>query len=223
MKSLQLRRCKQIAEPRKYCLVRVIVFLWRVFSLFFLFLTGWEFDLIPYTNHFDINTLSGSLNAICVADLGCSIGPNTFVSVQNIIEAIELKYISKGENIETPKFMVFFNDQLSNDFNTLFISLPPNRQYFAAGVMGSFYGHLFPKASLHFIHSSYAQQWLSNVPKKLWMNGQLLGIKEGFSTQMHQRKLRCNSICQGHGVLPNCYSTRACDWRATSTFHSCCP
>ncbi|KAK4588944.1 hypothetical protein RGQ29_019806 [Quercus rubra] len=112
-----------------------------------------------------------SLNAICVADLGCSTGPNTFVSVQNIIEAIELKYISKGENIETPKFMVFFNDQLSNDFNTLFISLPPNRQYFAAGVMGSFYGHLFPKASLHFIHSSYAQQWLSNVPKKLWMNG----------------------------------------------------
>ena len=51
MKSLQLRRCRQITEPRKYCLMRVIVFfLWRVFSLFFffLFLTGWEFGLIPY-------------------------------------------------------------------------------------------------------------------------------------------------------------------------------
>ena len=35
MKSLQLRRHRQIAEPRKYCLVRVIVFHWRVFSLFF--------------------------------------------------------------------------------------------------------------------------------------------------------------------------------------------
>ena len=33
--SLQLRRRKQIAEPRKYCLVRVIVFLWLVFSLIF--------------------------------------------------------------------------------------------------------------------------------------------------------------------------------------------
>ena len=34
--SLQLRGCKQIVEPRKYCLVRVIVFLWRVFfSIFF--------------------------------------------------------------------------------------------------------------------------------------------------------------------------------------------
>ena len=47
--SLQLRGHRQIAEPRKYCLVHVIVFLWRVFSLFFLFLTGWEFGLIPYT------------------------------------------------------------------------------------------------------------------------------------------------------------------------------
>ena len=54
VKSLQLRGRRQIAEPRKYCLVRVIVFLWRVFSLFFfffffLFLTGWEFKLIPYS------------------------------------------------------------------------------------------------------------------------------------------------------------------------------
>ena len=39
VKSLQLRGRRQIAEPRKYCLVRVIVFLWRVFSLFVLFLT----------------------------------------------------------------------------------------------------------------------------------------------------------------------------------------
>ena len=35
MISLQLRGRRQIAEPRKYCLVRVIVFLWRVFSLIF--------------------------------------------------------------------------------------------------------------------------------------------------------------------------------------------
>ena len=35
MISLQLRGRKQIAEPRKYCLVCVIVFLWRVFSLIF--------------------------------------------------------------------------------------------------------------------------------------------------------------------------------------------
>ena len=48
MKSLQLRERRQIAEPRKYCLVRVIFFLW---SLLFLFLIGWEFGLIPYTSN----------------------------------------------------------------------------------------------------------------------------------------------------------------------------
>ena len=35
MISLQLRGRRQIAEPRKYCLVCVIVFIWRVFSLIF--------------------------------------------------------------------------------------------------------------------------------------------------------------------------------------------
>ena len=49
--SLQLRGRRHIVEPRKYCLVRVIVFLWRVFFLYFLFLTGWEFGLIPYTHN----------------------------------------------------------------------------------------------------------------------------------------------------------------------------
>ena len=54
VKSLQLRGRRQIAEPHKYCFMRVIVFLWRVFVFLwcvfslFLFLTGWEFGLIPY-------------------------------------------------------------------------------------------------------------------------------------------------------------------------------
>ena len=44
VKSLQFRGRKQIAEPRKYCLVHVIVFFFGVcFSLFFCFFKGWEF------------------------------------------------------------------------------------------------------------------------------------------------------------------------------------
>ena len=50
VKSLQLRGRRQIAEPRKYCLVRVIVF-FGVRFLYFLFLTGWEFGLIAYKRH----------------------------------------------------------------------------------------------------------------------------------------------------------------------------
>ena len=80
--------------------------------------------------------------------------------------------------------------------STLFISLPPNRQYFAAGVPGSFYGCLFPKASLHFIHSSYALQWLLNVPKEVidegspaWNKGRIFytnapkEVEEAHATQ----------------------------------------
>ena len=46
--SLQLRGRRQIAEPRKYCLVRVIIFFFGVCFLYFFFLTGWEFNLIPF-------------------------------------------------------------------------------------------------------------------------------------------------------------------------------
>nr|XP_023899479.1 probable S-adenosylmethionine-dependent methyltransferase At5g37990 [Quercus suber]POE51927.1 putative s-adenosylmethionine-dependent methyltransferase at5g37990 [Quercus suber] len=147
-------------------------------------------------NHFDINALSISPNPICIADLGCSTGPNTFRAMQNIVEAIKLKYISKGGNSKIPDFIVFFNDQVSNDFNTLFKSLPPNRQYFVAGVPGSFHGVLFPKASLHFIHSSSAVHWLSNIPMDVmdegspaWNKGRIFytnapkEVKDAYATQ----------------------------------------
>ena len=46
VKFLQLRGRRQIAKPHKYYLLCVIVFFfWHVFSLFFLFLTGWEFQI----------------------------------------------------------------------------------------------------------------------------------------------------------------------------------
>ncbi|XP_057970212.1 loganic acid O-methyltransferase-like isoform X2 [Malania oleifera] len=97
-----------------------------------------------------------------IADLGCSAGPNTFIAVQNIIEAVKHKYQSAEHQV--PEFQVFFNDHADNDFNTLFRSLPRTRDYTAAGVPGSFHGRLFPKSSLHLVHSSYALHWLSRVP-----------------------------------------------------------
>ncbi|XP_042478020.1 loganic acid O-methyltransferase-like isoform X2 [Macadamia integrifolia] len=105
--------------------------------------------------------------ALCIADLGCSVGPNTFIAMQNIVEAIKLKYGSEGLSSQIPDFQVFFQDHVSNDFNTLFASLPPDRPYFATGVPGSFHGRLFPKASLHLVHSSIALHWLSMVPKEV--------------------------------------------------------
>ncbi|KAL7163420.1 hypothetical protein ACSBR2_039512 [Camellia fascicularis] len=116
----------------------------------------------------DIQNLSSSTsNTFRIADLGCSVGPNTFISMQNIIEVVEELFHSKGLEFKTPEFQVFFNDHASNDFNTLFTSLPPEIQYFATGVPGSFYGRLFPKSSLNIVYSAFALQWLSRVPEKI--------------------------------------------------------
>ncbi|XP_068309453.1 loganic acid O-methyltransferase-like [Pyrus communis] len=102
-----------------------------------------------------------------IADLGCSVGPNTFTAVENILEAVEFKFQSQGLNSQIPEFQVFFNDHTLNDFNRLFKSLPQTRRYYAAGVPGSFYSRLFPNASIHFFHSAFALQWLSRVPKQV--------------------------------------------------------
>ncbi|KAE8679749.1 putative S-adenosyl-L-methionine-dependent methyltransferases superfamily protein [Hibiscus syriacus] len=104
--------------------------------------------------------------AFRIADFGCSTGPNTFFSMQNIIQAVEQKH--RQTNPETAlEFQLFFNDHSSNDFNTLFKSLPPSWPHFIAGVPGSFYGRLFPKSSIHIGHSANALQWLSKVPNQV--------------------------------------------------------
>ncbi|ESQ28706.1 hypothetical protein EUTSA_v10019552mg [Eutrema salsugineum] len=56
-----------------------------------------------------------------VADFGCASGPNTFVAVQNIIDAVADKYRKEtGQNpADNIEFQVLFNDFTTNDFNTL--------------------------------------------------------------------------------------------------------
>lgn len=77
------------------------------------------------------------------------------------------KYIAQGLSSQVPDFLVLFNDHASNDFNTLFASLPPDRPYYAAGVPGSFHGRLFPEASLHVVHSAHPLPWLGKLPEEL--------------------------------------------------------
>ncbi|KAI3467022.1 hypothetical protein Pfo_023685 [Paulownia fortunei] len=114
----------------------------------------------------DIKQLSSNgLNSFCIGDFGCSTGHNSFAAMQIITEAVEKKIQTQGLISQIPDFHVFFNDQVMNDFNTLFRSLPPERHYQAVGVPGSFHGRLLPKASLHFAYSSWALHWLSEVPK----------------------------------------------------------
>ncbi|WMV06671.1 hypothetical protein MTR67_000056 [Solanum verrucosum] len=119
----------------------------------------------------DIKTILSSSNTIYITELGCSVGPNTFSSMQHIVEALKDKYLYQDQVIDStksiPEFQIFFNDQVTNDFNTLFRSLPVDQSYYASGVPGSFHGRLFPSRSIQFAHCSCAIHWLSKIPKEL--------------------------------------------------------
>ncbi|XP_019180720.1 PREDICTED: salicylate carboxymethyltransferase-like [Ipomoea nil] len=117
---------------------------------------------------------------ISIADLGCSSGPNTFLVVFDIIRAVEK--LRKITGTHSPEYVVHLSDLPSNDFNSIFRSLPRYVEDFKkemgdgfgdcffAGVGGSFYGRLFPSKTLHFVHSSNSLHWLSQIPKGLEEN-----------------------------------------------------
>ncbi|KAM3327768.1 loganic acid O-methyltransferase [Capsicum galapagoense] len=118
---------------------------------------------------FDIKIMLSSSNTIRIADFGCSVGPNTFIAMQHVAQALKDKYLYqvKYSTNNIPEFQIFFNDHVTNDFNTLFRSLPIDRSYYAFGVPGSFHGRLFPSRSMHFAHCSCAIHWLSKCPEEL--------------------------------------------------------
>ncbi|KAG6391644.1 hypothetical protein SASPL_149401 [Salvia splendens] len=99
----------------------------------------------------------------CIADFGCATGSNSFPAMHAIIKDVKQKY--KSAHLKTPEFYVYFNDVVSNDFNTLFSSLPPNRGYEVAAVPGDFHRCLLPPSSIHFAYSSCSLHWLMEVPK----------------------------------------------------------
>ncbi|MCD9561309.1 hypothetical protein HAX54_020366 [Datura stramonium] len=113
-----------------------------------------------------------------IVDFGCSIGPNTFIAMQHIIQTTTQKYQTQHKDTQISlEFQVSFNDHVTNDFNTLFKALPPERRYFASAVPGSFYGRLFPSRSIHFAYSCYSLQWLSKTPEdeksRSWNKGRI--------------------------------------------------
>ncbi|KAE9600107.1 hypothetical protein Lal_00045648 [Lupinus albus] len=121
--------------------------------------------------------------SMCIADLGCSSGPNVLRVISEILDAIYDTL--HRENRPTPELLVYLNDLFTNDFNNIFQSLPSfyKKQKeekgagfgscFISAVPGTFYGRLFPSKSLHFVHSSSSLHWLSQVPSGLENKGKI--------------------------------------------------
>lgn len=119
----------------------------------------------------DQNELHEVIPCLRLADFGSSTGRNAFIYMEFLVSRIRQEY--KHRNLHMPEVQVFFNDLPGNDFNSMFGMLPPIkhedgesgriRDYFAAGVPGSFYGRLFPKESLHFAVSLHCLHWISQV------------------------------------------------------------
>lgn len=121
--------------------------------------------------------------SIRIADLGCATGHNTLSTVQLVVDSLRTRYEeeccdhhhndnnnnnNEKEEEEMPEFEAFFSDLPSNDFNSLFRSLPSfygkkKTAIFVAGVPGSFYKRLFPRGQLHLVVSLSALHWLSEV------------------------------------------------------------
>ncbi|KAI5656090.1 hypothetical protein M9H77_24883 [Catharanthus roseus] len=113
-----------------------------------------------------------------IADLGCSSGPNTLMLAHEVIDKVYNICHRIGKPL--PELRVCLNDLPVNDFNNVFMSLPEFHgkleeekgkgffnHCFISAVPGSFYGRLFPRKSMHFLHSSSSLNWLSQVPPPL--------------------------------------------------------
>lgn len=115
---------------------------------------------------------------LVIADLGCSSGPNTLLTILDLVTEIHKVRRQLG-NRSPLRIQAFLNDLSGNDFNSVFKELPSfSKQLkqeigegfgwcFVYGAPGSFYDRLFESQTLHFVHSSYSLHWLSQVPKGL--------------------------------------------------------
>ncbi|KAI3950815.1 hypothetical protein MKW92_005480 [Papaver armeniacum] len=141
-----------------------------------------------------INSISSGKDipkSISIAEMGCSSGPTALLVVSYVIDMIFNKSLHGLDGAHSgsphPEILVFLNDLSGNDFNIIFKSLQgfydqlkkaytnlgdaddDQKQHgcFVAGIPGSFYGRLFPRDSLHFVHSSYSLHWLSQSPQRI--------------------------------------------------------
>ncbi|EOA32151.1 hypothetical protein CARUB_v10015402mg [Capsella rubella] len=140
----------------------------------------------------------GFPDCIKVTDLGCSTGQNTMLAMSAIANSIIESYQQMGIK-NPPEIDCCLNDLLENDFNTTFKIVPSfleklikteaKGKCFVSGVPGSFYSRLFPRKSLHFVHSAFSIHWLSKIPDSLESNTKSIHIKHPYTPNVYKSYL----------------------------------
>jgi SAM dependent carboxyl methyltransferase len=112
---------------------------------------------------------------LVLADLGCSTGHNTFATFSEVMRTISNTCNELGRPV--PEIKLLLNDLPGNDFNTLLGPVlssykekmnelaikDKSSPLYTAAVPGSFYDRLFPRKSVHFVHSCTSLHWLSQA------------------------------------------------------------
>jgi jasmonate O-methyltransferase len=112
--------------------------------------------------------------SMTIADLGCATGPNALFMVTDAVEAVLAECRRDNDDLAAePELQVFLNDLPANDFNAVFRLLPTSplaaiatgpRCCFVSAWPGSFYGRIFPEASIDYAVSSCSLHFLSKPP-----------------------------------------------------------
>ncbi|KAI3954824.1 hypothetical protein MKW92_032334 [Papaver armeniacum] len=112
-----------------------------------------EEAILDVLSMFYSSTMSATekLKTICIADLGCSSGPNALLVVSYLLDTIHQK-CRESDRI-MPEILVFLNDLPRNDFNTVF-------KYVPTGNDKSNKGNLYiAKSSPPYIIEAYSKQF----------------------------------------------------------------
>ncbi|KAG6541307.1 hypothetical protein Mapa_017360 [Marchantia paleacea] len=132
-----------------------------------------------------------------ITDMGCSSGPNAIKIVSDVVKMVKKEYHVQGH--DGPEIQAYFNDLPSNDFNVLFQQLDSeSRQFYYAGVPGSFYGRVFPRNSLNLVLSTNTLHWTSQIPPaitdpnsaaynkdRVWVHGSNSHVIQAYKQQGH--------------------------------------
>ncbi|KAL0434322.1 UNVERIFIED_CONTAM: Salicylate carboxymethyltransferase [Sesamum latifolium] len=95
------------------------------------------------------SSMARAAKSLCMAELGCSSGPNTLIVATEFVKLVSQLCRKHGHD-QLPEFQIQLNDLPETISTPFFQVLCPQ---------------LFAAKSLHFVHSSYSLMWLSKFQR----------------------------------------------------------